>query len=108
MMRTHAWRTIAAFGGLALVLSCNGGSSHTGGTGTVQVHLTDAPIDLSTVQSVTVTITGVIVYHGGGDAMMPQVDDGGSIALVTHPETFDLLTLTGGATTLLASGEVPA
>jgi Domain of unknown function (DUF4382) len=107
MAGTRTLRSLLAFGGLALILSCNGGSSHTGGTGTVQVHLTDAPIDLSTVQSVTVTITGVIVYRGS-DAMMPQVDDGGSIALVTHPETFDLLTLTGGATTLLASGEVPA
>jgi hypothetical protein len=108
MARHHALRSLLACGCLAVILSCNSGSSHTGGTGTVQVHLTDAPIDLSTVQSVTVTITGVIVYHGSGDTMMPQVDDGGSIALVTHPETFDLLTLTGGATTLLASGEVPA
>ena len=108
MTTTNVLRSIA-FGCLALLLSCNGGSSHSGGTGTVQVHLTDAPIDLSTVQSVTVTISGVIVYRGGGgDAMMPQVDDGGSIELITHPETFDLLTLTGGATTLLASGEVPA
>jgi hypothetical protein len=107
MARHHALRLFLACGSLALILSCNGGSSHTGGTGTIQVHLTDAPIDLSTVQSVTVTITGVLVYRGS-DTMMPQVDDGGSIALVTHPETFDLLTLTGGATTLLASGEVPA
>ena len=108
MATRNTLRTIAVFGSLALILSCNSGSDHTGGTGTVQVHLTDAPIDLSTVQSVTVTITGVIVYRGGGDTMMPQVEDGGSIQLVTHPETFDLLTLTGGATTLLASGEVPA
>jgi hypothetical protein len=27
---------------------------------------------------------------------------------MTYPETFDLLTLTGGATTLLADGELPA
>jgi hypothetical protein len=108
MELTTARRWLLAFGGLALVVSCNGSSHHSGGSGTVQVHLTDAPIDLSTVQSVTVTITGVLVYGGGSDAMMPQVDGGGAIALVTHPETFDLLTLTGGATALLASGEVPA
>jgi len=39
---------------------------------------------------------------------MPAVDPAGPIVLTTHPQTFDLLTLTGGATDLLASGEVPA
>jgi len=55
-----------------------------------------------------VTITVVIVYGGDEDDGMPAVDDHGPIELMTHPDTFDLLTLTDGATTLLASGEVPA
>jgi hypothetical protein len=76
------------------------------GTGTLNVHLTDAPIDLSNVRSVDVTITGVIVYPG--DEMLPDPAPGSPLSLMSHPETFDLLTLTGGATTLLASGEVPA
>jgi hypothetical protein len=90
---------------LALALACSSGSG-SGGTGIIQVNLTDAPIDLSTVEKVEVTITDVIVYPGDDDDM-PSAN-GGAIVLLTHPETFDLLTLTDGATTLLASGEVPA
>jgi hypothetical protein len=94
----------------ALLLGCGGDGSLSArvddGTGTLNVHLTDAPIDMSNVQSVEVTITGVIVYPS--DETMPDPSPGSPIVLMTHPETFDLLTLTGGATTLLASGEVPA
>src|SRR5262249_26045276 len=67
------------------------------------VRLTDAPIDMSNVQSVEVDINNVLVYSGEDTAM----DSGSPTVLVTHPQTFDLLTLTGGATELLASGEVP-
>ena len=42
---------------------------------------------------------GVDMQNTGSTAPIP---------LLTHPATFDLLTLTGGATALLASGEVPA
>jgi len=71
--------------------------------------MTDAPIDLTTVQSVMVTIDGVILYGSGdSDGDMPEVNPVGAVPILTHPDTFDLLTLTGGATTLLASGEAPA
>jgi hypothetical protein len=54
---------------------------------------------------VTVTITDVLVYPG----VEAMDDDTATPVVVTnHPATFDLLTLTGGATALLASGEVPA
>jgi len=86
-----------------------GGSSRNGGgTGMLQVRLTDAPIDLSTVQSVNVTITGVVVFPEETTNPMGTLVEPSPIILMTHPATFDLLTLTGGATTLLASGEVPA
>src|SRR5712692_328399 len=96
---------------LTLLLgACNGmgGSSSrtSGGTGMLQVRLIDAPIDLAMVQSVNVTLTGVTVFPE--ESPMPMVTEPGPISLMTHPATFDLLTLTGGATALLASGEVPA
>ncbi|HKQ97383.1 MAG TPA: DUF4382 domain-containing protein [Candidatus Polarisedimenticolia bacterium] len=93
---------------LPFVTSCSDSSGSGPGTGTVNVRMTDAPIDLSTVQSVMVTIDGVILYGSGDDGDMPDVNSGGAIPIATHPDTFDLLTLTGGATTLLASGEAPA
>jgi hypothetical protein len=73
----------------------------------LKVMLTDAPLDLSTVQSVNVTLTGVIVYPKESTNPMEMVIEGSPISLLTYPATFDLLTLTGGATALLASGEVP-
>ena len=92
-----------------LLFGCTqGGTSSRAGTGTLEVNLTDAPIDLSNVQSVNVTLTGVIVYPAESTNPMHIVMEGTPISLMTHPATFDLLTLTGGATALLASGEVPA
>ena len=96
----------------SLLCGCNsmGGSSAriSGGTGMLQVRLTDTPIDLSTVQSVNVTLTGVVVFPEETTNPMGTLVEPGPTTLMTHPATFDLLTLTGGATTLLASGEVPA
>ena len=89
--------------------SMGGSSAHSsGGTGMLQVRLTDAPIDLSTVQSVNVTLTGVVVFPEETTNPIGMLVEPGPITLMTHPATFDLLTLTGGATALLASGEVPA
>lgn len=101
-----------ALAATSLLYGCNsmGGSSarSSGGTGMLQVRLTDAPIDLSTVQSVNVTLTGVVVFPEETTNPMGMPVEAGPITLMTHPATFDLLTLTGGATALLASGEVPA
>jgi len=101
-----------ALAAVSLLCGCNsmGGSSarSSGGTGMLQVRLTDAPIDLSTVQSVNVTLTGVVVFPEETTNPMGMPVEAGPITLMTHPATFDLLTLTGGATALLASGEVPA
>ncbi|HKB07153.1 MAG TPA: DUF4382 domain-containing protein [Candidatus Polarisedimenticolia bacterium] len=106
-MRRARTQALVLVGALLLVVGCStsGSPSVSGGTGHLEVHLTDSPIDLSNVTSVDVTITDVLVY-GAAEGMN---DDGSSpIVLSTHPETFNLLSLTGGATDLLASGEVPA
>ncbi len=103
--------SLVSYALLALVLlfsACDGsddGSAQiSGGFGELEVHLTDAPLDLATVSSVMVTIDAVTVY-GGMELDGTEVPP---IELLTHPDTFDLLTLTGGATMLLADGELPA
>jgi Domain of unknown function (DUF4382) len=106
---------------LVVAPACNShtstGTHHAAGMATLSVHLTDAPIDMSNVQSVMVTLTGVTVYPADSDSAMELPDgtegmdadaDPAPVSLMDHPATFDLLTLTDGATTLLASGEVPA
>jgi len=111
-MRAHSLITPPALVAALLLAGCTGmaGSSSrsAGGTGTLQVRLTDAPIDLSTVQSVNVTLTGVTVFPEETTNPMGTLMESGPISLMAFPATFDLLTLTGGATVLLATGEVPA
>lgn len=98
------------------LLGCSGGAFSArvdNGQGTVNIFLTDAPLDLAGVTSVNVTLTSVVLFPedpegssslttltGSVDAMTPVV-------IVSHPATFDLLTLTGGATALLGTDEVP-
>jgi hypothetical protein len=97
--------------GVLLLAGCNSVSGRVdNGTGRLEIFLTDAPIDLSNVQSVNVTLTGVIIYpeEASGDLMGMDGEGGVPLSLTTHPATFDLLTLTGGASALLASDEVPA
>ena len=100
--------SLVSYALLALMLlfsACDGGGAEiSGGSGELEVHLTDAPLDLATVSSVMVTIDAVTVY-GGMELDGTEVPP---IELLTHPDTFDLLTLTGGATMLLADGELPA
>jgi hypothetical protein len=93
-----------------LIAACShSNGSHTGaGMGMLSVRMIDAPIDLSNVQNVNVTLTGVIVFPAETVNPMGTVTETGAISVMTHPATFDLLTLTGGASALLASGEVPA
>jgi len=121
MRRLHFFPSCLAFLSILLIASgCNHSSTSspkTSGTAMLNVRLTDAPIDLSNVQSVNVTLTGVIVYPEDEEGEIDVPDPGddmehesgaGPISLLSHPATFDLLTLTGGISALLASGEVPA
>jgi uncharacterized protein DUF4382 len=92
------------------IFGCDQSNSSQTGTamGTVSVRMIDAPLDLFTVQSVNVTLTGVTIYPEETINPLGMVTETGAISLMTHPATFDLLTLTAGASALLASGEVPA
>ncbi len=111
-MRSHFTTKPITLAAALLLCGCTGmggGSARSSaGTGMLQVRLTDAPIDLTTVQSVNVTLTGVVVFPQETVNPMGMLVEPGPITLMTHPATFDLLTLTAGATALLASGEVPA
>ncbi|MGH9869632.1 MAG: DUF4382 domain-containing protein [Candidatus Polarisedimenticolia bacterium] len=89
---------------LLSLAACNGGHddgvSSTSGKGHLAVQLTDAPLDMDTVQSVNVTIDSVEVFTADESSTE-------RIELLPHTETFDLLTLTDGVTTLLAEGDMP-
>ncbi len=110
---------VAALLTLPFSAACNqnhASSPAAAGSAMLNVRLKDAPIDLSNVQSVMVTLTGVILYPADSSPTLPMpspttdMEQGGPapITLMNHPATFDLLTLTGGASALLASGDVPA
>ena len=94
-------------------LACSGGSFSArvdNGKGTVNVFLTDAPLDLSGVSSVNVTLTGVILFPEDETAMNDTSGGSGGatpVVIMSYPATFDLLTLTGGAQALLGTDEVP-
>lgn len=91
---------------LPWAMSCSGsGSASVAGMGRLELHLTDAPLDLSGVAGVEVTLDAVTVYSG-----VEEMDgtDTAPIVVMDHPATFDLLTLTGGASALLASADLPS
>jgi hypothetical protein len=92
----------------AALAGCSGGSATAtvDGFGHLEVHLTDAPLDLSNVAHVFVTITDVLVYPGVDG--MDDPDEPLPMPLMTTPREFDLLTLMGGITDLLAEEMIPA
>ena len=99
------------------LLGCSGGSFSArvdNGTGTVNIFLTDAPLDLAGVTSVNVTLTSVVLFPEDSDSsgemttLAGNLDAMTPVVIVSHPATFDLLTLPGGATALLGTDEVPA
>jgi hypothetical protein len=91
---------------LALILpamtSCDNNS--VGGTAMVQVFLTDAPLDLSTVSAVNVTVTEL--------SLRTTADENGNSEKLTlmggDPWTVNLLDYQDGNVVLMAAGDVPA
>jgi hypothetical protein len=100
-----AFIALAAGAGLS---GCDTGSSPGGQSG-VRVYLSDAPLDLTGVHAVNVTLSGVVLYPssaGSGDA--------GGIDLKNGPIsmpgdlTLNLLDFQNGQVTFLGSQAVPA
>lgn len=93
-------RSYAAISGMALLLSgCGGGSNSS--TGTLNLGVTDAPVDGA--QTVIVEFTGVELQPAGGNRIDHDfVDDVGAQA----PRQIDLLALTGGTAEMLLDGLV--
>lgn len=91
---------------LALILSAmtSCANNTVGGTATVQVFLTDAPLDLSTVSAVNVTVTELSL-RTAADAD----DNSEKLTLVGgDPWIVNLLDYQNGNTVLMAAGDIPA
>jgi hypothetical protein len=107
-MKTKISTALAAVVTLAGLVGCDTGTSSTGGPGHVSVYLTDAPLDLTGVSAVNVTLSGVVLYPSDADA-----EDTGGIELESGPIslpgdlTLNLLDFRNGQTTLLGSQAVP-
>jgi hypothetical protein len=93
-MKKNLFFALAAFAALSLT-SCKKDNE---GTARLQVRLTDAP---GNYQAVHVDIRGIEINSGDGET--------GWVALQSiRPGVYDLLKLTGGLDTLLATEELPA
>jgi hypothetical protein len=87
----------SALGIAAIVAGC-GGSSSSGGTGTMNLAITDAPVDAA--NAVVVEFTGVALRPEGGEEIVINFNE---------PQSIDLLALQGGASSALLDGQtVPA
>ncbi|MCZ6778065.1 MAG: DUF4382 domain-containing protein [Acidobacteria bacterium] len=89
--------------GLA-TLDCSESQDREPGTGVLELQLTDAPLDVSTIGAVFVVIEGITVFpaddSNGGLVPTPISD--------TFPRTFNLLELTDDRHALLALVTLPA
>ncbi len=90
--------------GIALVLSCSSDITGSGG-GSLQVYITDAPIDLTGVSAVNVTFTGMVLY--------PDDDEADGMDLEINPVVLanegdiNLLDFQNGAVILVGSADIP-
>lgn len=92
---------------IALTACSSGGSD--GGTGTLNLGLTDSPIE--SADSVVVAFTGVELKPAGGPPMAPVTFEAGScddFDAVTGTCKIDLLNLTGMTRKVVFSQEIPA
>jgi hypothetical protein len=84
---------------VALLAALGASCASTQGTGTLKLYLTDAPLDAANVTGVYITITE-IQYH--------LHDQWVTAPGFTGPQTYNLLELTGGNSTLLGSLTLPS
>lgn len=89
--------SIALLGGL-MATACGGGSGDSGGSGSISINLTDAPVD--SAMEVVVVFSGVELHRTNGETV--------SIDFDTH-RSIDLMRLQGGVTgALTQDATVPA
>ncbi len=93
--------TLVALGAATLLAACGGGSDD--GTGTLRLHLTDAPA--CGFDTVFVTVEKVRVHRS---ATATDADGGWSEVVLPTPQRIDLLTLTNGALAPLGQTLLPA
>ena len=91
MRRTWNLTAGTAVLGLAALVGCGGSSGSSSANGAMNVHLVDGPI--SGYQQVNVNIQSVEINNGGN-----------WITLASPNKTYNLLSLTGGVSEMLASG----
>ncbi len=105
-MNTQNFSVLALCG---LLVACGGGSSDGAGSGTLNIGLTDAPVE--NAAKVVVAFGGVIVKPKDGAALDPvQVSEDNCDSYDTNTGLcyIDLLTLTGMDRKLVFSGDLPA
>ncbi len=106
-MKKHAWFWIVLLAvGMLATISCSSSDPISGNRARVHVMLTDAPLDLSTVSAVNVTIGEFVLYpaaEGNGNG------EGSGITMSTPGagfETLNLLDYQNGQVVLVASVEI--
>jgi hypothetical protein len=95
---------------ITLTVACSSDNIQSTG-GTLQVFLTDAPIDMTGVSAVNVTFTGMTLYAQGD--MTPEEDEGGMAMqidsqVMLEGGTINLLDYQGGEVILVGSLDIPA
>ncbi len=91
MRRWQTMSGVAALSGLAFLVGCSGSSTTSGSSAAMNVHLVDGPI--SGYQQINVNIQSVEIGNGNG-----------WVTLGSPNKTYNLLSLTGGVSEMLASG----
>ncbi len=103
-MNARVIASLVALIALGASTACSTGSNSPG-MGTVSVYLTDAPIDLTEVHAVNVTVSGIVLYASDSGDDNGVALDNGPIAL-GGDLTINLLDFQSGATTFLGSAAV--
>ncbi|MEA3189639.1 MAG: hypothetical protein QOD77_221 [Thermoplasmata archaeon] len=93
-------RTFGALTALALALTALAGCSSSGGDGTLNVHVTDAPGAIGDFTSLTITVSSIELKHKGNDGV-EKTD-----AYTPDDKEFDLAKLTNGNVTTIFGGKV--
>ena len=97
--------------GLSLILSCSSDITGTS-NGSLQVYITDAPIDFTGVSAVNVTFSGIVLYPEDHDAGAGEeagsMDLDISPAILAHEGTINLLDYQDGAVILVGGADIPA